>query len=161
MTGNWLDLVILFCLVLGLGVGVAQGAVATTLGFLSVGFGGVALIVAAPGLADLLVEIGVGPMGAEIGSMVITFTLSAAIFIMLGQAARRLLKDTLLVGWLDRVLGAVVGSIAGLVGASWLVQFLSLIPPGKKAVDGSFLSPLLGPWLSFIIDILRARGLWV
>ncbi len=161
MTGSWLDLVILFCLVLGLGVGVAQGAVATTLGFLAVGFGGVALIVAAPGLADLLVEIGVGPVGARIGSMAITFTLSAGVLIMLGQAARSLLKDTLLVGWLDKVLGAVVGVIAGLVGASWLVQFLSLVRLDKKAVDGSFLAPLLGSWLSFVIDILRARGLWV
>lgn len=147
-------------------VGVAQGAVATTLGFLSVGFGAVAMIVAAPGLADLLMEIGLGPVGANIGSMVITFTLGTAIVIVLSQAARRLLKDTLLDGWLDKVVGAVAGVIAGLVGASWLVQFLSVIRPDKKAVDGSFLATVtepcvLKPWLSFIIDILQARGPWV
>ena len=158
MIGNWLDLLILFILALGLGVGVAQGAVVTTLGFLSVGFGAVAMIVAAPGLADLLVEIGLGPVAAQIGSMVLTFALGTAILIILGQAARQLLKDTFLVGWLDKVVGAVAGVIAGLVGASWLVQFLSVIRPDEKAVDGSFLAPVMEPWLSFIIDILRARG---
>lgn len=55
----------------------------------------------------------------------------------------------------------MAGGIAGLAGASWLVQFLSAIRPDKKAVDGSFLAPLLGPWLSFIIDILQAGGPWV
>lgn len=82
-------------------MGVAQGALATTLGFLSVGFGAVAMIVAAPGLAGLLVEIGLGPVGADISSMVITFTLGTAILIVLSQAARQLLKDTFLAGWLD------------------------------------------------------------
>jgi hypothetical protein len=166
MIGNWLDLLILFVLALGLGMGIAQSAVATTLGFLAVGFGAVAIIVAAPGLADLLVEIALGPVGATIGSMVLTFTLGTATLLILGQAARRLLKDTFLAGWLDKVVGAVVGVIAGLVGASWMVQFLSVVSPDKKAVDGSFpatvLEPcVLKPWLSFIIDVLQARGLWV
>ena len=166
MIGSWLDLLILFILALGLGVGVAQGAVVTTLGFLSVGFGAVAMIVAAPGLAGLLVEIGLGPVGANISSMVTTFTLGTVSLIMLGQAARRLLKDTFLAGWLDKVVAAVVGVIAGLVGASWLLQFLSVIRPDRTAVDGSFLATVLKPcvlkpWLSFIIDIVRARGTWV
>ena len=139
---------------------------ATTLGFLSVGFGAVAMIVAAPGLAGLLVEIGLGPVGANISSMVITFTLGTTTLLILGQAARRLLKDTLLDGWLDKVVGAVAGVIARLVGASGLVQFLSVVRPDKKAVDGSFLATVLEPcvlkpWLSFIIDVLRARGPWV
>jgi hypothetical protein len=128
------------------------------------------MIVAAPGLAGLLVDIGLGPVGANISSLVITFTLGTATLLILGQAARQLLKDTFLVGWLDRVMGAVVGPVAelvaGLVGASWLVQFLSVIRPDKKAVDGSFLATVLEPcvlkpWLSFIIDIVRARGPWV
>jgi hypothetical protein len=172
MIGSWLDLLILFILALCLGLlpgrGVAQGALATTLGFLSVGFGAVAMIVAAPGLAGLLVEIGLGPVGANISSMVITFTLGTAILIILSQAARQLLKDTFLFGWLDRVMGAAVGPVAelvaGLVGASWLVQFLSVTRPDRKAVAGSFLATVLEPcvlkpWLSFIIDILRARGI--
>ncbi|MCL5997456.1 MAG: CvpA family protein [Chloroflexi bacterium] len=174
MIGSWLDLLILFILALCLGPlpgrGVAQGAVATTLGFLSVGFGAVAMIVAAPGLADLLVEIGLGPVGANISSLVITFTLGTATLLILGQAARQLLKDTFLAGWLDKVVAAVVGPVAelvaGLVGASWLVQFLSVIRPDEKAIDGSSLATVLEPcvlkpWLSFIIDILRARGPWV
>jgi ABC-type Co2+ transport system permease subunit len=130
----------------------------------------VATIVAALSLAGLLVEIGLGPVGANISSMVITFTLGTAILIVLSQAARRLLKDAFLADWLDKVVGAVVGPVAelvaGLVGASWLVQFLSVIRPDKKAVDASFLATALEPcvqkpWLSFIIDILQARGSWV
>ena len=174
MIGSWLDLLILFILALCLGSlpgrGVAQGAVATTLGFLSIGFGAVVMIFAAPGLADLLVEIGLGPVGANISSMVITFTLGTAILIVLSQTARRLLKDTFLAGWLDKVVGAVAGPVAelvaGLVGASWLVQFLSVIRRDRNALDGSFLAPVLEPcvmepWLAFSIDILRARGAWV
>jgi uncharacterized membrane protein required for colicin V production len=126
MIGNWLDLLILFILALGLGVGIAQGAVVMTLGFLSVGFGAVAMIVAALSLADLLVEIGLGPVGANISSMGITFTLGTAILIVLSQAARRLLNDTFLAGWLDKVVGAVAGPVAELVAG--LVFLAGAIP---------------------------------
>jgi hypothetical protein len=128
------------------------------------------MIVAAPGLAGLLVEIGLGPVGADICCTVKTFVLGTAILIILGHAARQLQKDTFLAGWLDKVVGAVVGPVAelvaGLVGASWLLQFLSVIRPDRKAVEGSFLATVLkpcvlNPWLSFIIDILRAGGPWV
>lgn len=72
----------------------------------------------------------------------LTILIGVFVLVSLSGAVMKYLMDIAFLGWIDRFLGVVTGSIKGLIIVSIvLVSFVTFLPDWKPLVEQSYLSP--------------------
>ncbi len=141
---NWLDIVILLSMALiiirGFWVGFSR-AVSALLGvILGFWFAGNYYILVAHRLSPWIKT----EPWQNIAAFALLFLLVYLVLMVVGILVQGFFR-VLRLGWIDRLLGGVVGLVKGVILAAVLIFLLTVfLPPGSKILRESFLYPALG-----------------
>jgi len=134
---NLIDILILSCFTLALILGFWRGFARTLTAVAGVVIGLLAAGKYYPVLEPYLSKISsLDPYISAILCMIVLFVVVQAIFVFIRKALEALLDFTRL-GWLDRVLGACMGALAGFLVVTATVHILVLALPEWSAVNSS------------------------
>ncbi|MCX8125748.1 MAG: CvpA family protein [Dehalococcoidia bacterium] len=149
---NWVDIVIIV-VVIGFAIsGLSQGAVRTVVGLIGLVAG---IVVAGQLYRELSVWLFGSPQ--EWGPIVAWLVIFAAVNIVaaiIGWVLARLVKMTLL-GWVDKLLGLVIGGVVGLLTcAALLAVVMKYLPASDSVIAGSTLAAFLLDKLPLVLALL-------
>ncbi len=156
---NWVDVTILTALITGTGLGLFWGLlrqIASTFGLV------LAIFLAGnwyKGVAGFLYNDGSGLINSENMANIVAFALivvGVSLTIGIVVSILRTVLGLLFLGWLDHLLGALLGLVQMLLLLAVIIIAATVFPvPGlSDAVQQSNLAPLVAQPLSFIVDWL-------
>lgn len=149
MSWNWVDTLAIACFCLPLLSGLRDGLIA---GLLKTGFLLAGVLLGIPFASKLAVELGTF-LPASL-RMVASFLIIVTACWLLGRAVAWVWQTTLgftPLGWIDRLLGVVLGVVKGILFAVGMMAMLLFAFPSssvRRSVEGSFLGnrALFGHW---------------
>jgi membrane protein required for colicin V production len=148
---NWLDIVIIVSLVGGLIGGLISGLIRSLLSLAGLVLGIYLAGRYYPAVADHLTFIH-SQSGAHIAAFALIFLAVILLFAILGFILRHL-ASAITLGWLDRLLGGILGVlIAGVVWGALLSLWIHYFP--NNIVRDSTLARFLLAQFPFILDLL-------
>ena len=151
---NWLDIVIIVGLVLSVFSGIQQGLIKIAFTLAGVIIGVVLAGRYSDGLADKLSFIP-GDGTAGIVSFVIIVVATVVVAVIIGTIVKKVVHILPLVGWVDKLCGAIVGLLSGaiIIGAL-LAMYLKYGPAGGDVIIQSGLANFLLDKFGIVLGLL-------
>lgn len=148
---NWLDWAIVALAALSAFGGLRQGAIRQVCNFAGLILG---IFLAGRWHHGFANAVFAGQSWGQIAAYIIIVVLIGAIALGIGWGVARVVSNVML-GWVDRLVGGLVGFFVGLISCAALVAIVAqYVPPARETIAQSGLSRLLLTYFPLVLGLL-------